>query len=125
MGTGNEGLQFVSLVHRLRTRGFALGLWPVAGGRGAVRQQAPTWEWLLLADNGRSGRTWSGKARDAALGRCLLGKALPIGVASCALTAWIADATYQPGSDMKSMLTCLPMLGIYPIWLSTVIFRQA
>jgi len=50
MGTRDEGLQFVSLIHRLRTLGFALGLWPVAAV--LYRQQAPTWEWLLLAANG-------------------------------------------------------------------------
>ena len=169
MGTRDEGLQFVSLIHRLRTLGFALGLWPVAAV--LYRQQAPTWEWLLLAANAllwphlawqyaRRGARPARRERfnllaDAAMlggwiaamhfallpsvllitmmcmdrvgagGWRLLGKALPIGVAGCALVAWIAGATYQPGSGMLGLLACLPMLGIYPVWLSTVTFRQA
>lgn len=168
MRTRDEGLRFVSLIHRLRTLGLALGMLPVAAV--LYRQQAPAWEWLLLAGNGlawphlawqfalRGTRPASREQfnlladvamlggwiaamhfallpsvllaammcmdRVSAGGWRLLGKALPVGVAACALAAWATGAAYEPASDMLGTVACLPMLAVYPIWLSTVTFRQ-
>ncbi|BFI95158.1 MAG: diguanylate cyclase [Rhodanobacter sp.] len=168
MSTRDEGLRLASLIHRLRTLGLALGMLPVAAV--LYRQQAPVWEWLLLAANGLlwphlawlyavrgarpAKREHANLLTDAAMlgawiaamhfallpsvllvammcmdrvgagGWRLLGKALLVGFAGCALVAWITGAAYQPESDMLGMLACLPMLGIYPIWLSTLAFRQ-
>lgn len=63
--------------------------------------------------------------RISAGGWPLLAKAALAGVAGCVPVAWAIHAPWQPVSDMLGVATCLPMLAIYPNWLSTVTFRQA
>ena len=55
-------------------------------------------------------------------GRVLL-RALLLQIAACALTAWLTGFAWQPTSDMFDIAACIPMMAIYPLWLSTVNFR--
>lgn len=63
--------------------------------------------------------------RISAGGWKLLLRALLTGTAACALTNGITDYPWQPTSAMDDILACLPLMTIYPVWLSTVNFKQS
>ncbi|KRF00366.1 hypothetical protein ASG87_13625 [Frateuria sp. Soil773] len=52
----------------------------------------------------------------------LFGKSLLLQCACCLLAAALGGFAFRPVSDMLNIAACLPMLLIYPIWLSTVNF---
>lgn len=60
--------------------------------------------------------------RISAGGWRVLARALLLQAAACALTAWLNDFAWQPASNMLDIAACLPMMAIYPVWLSTVNF---
>ncbi|HEX8777710.1 MAG TPA: diguanylate cyclase [Rhodanobacter sp.] len=60
--------------------------------------------------------------RISAGGWRVLLRSLLLQVAACVLTAWLTDFAWQPASDMFDIAACLPMMVIYPVWLSTVNF---
>lgn len=53
----------------------------------------------------------------------VLVRALLLQVAACALVAWLTGFAWQPTSDMFDIAACIPMMTIYPLWLSTVNFK--
>lgn len=55
-------------------------------------------------------------------GRVLL-RALLLQIATCALVAWLNGFAWRPTSDMFDIVACIPMMAIYPLWLSTVNFK--
>ncbi|WP_049620819.1 diguanylate cyclase [Frateuria defendens] len=63
--------------------------------------------------------------RMSAGGWRLLGPSLALQTAVCLLAAWLQGFPVQPVSDMLNVLTCLPMLVIYPIALSLANFALA
>ena len=62
--------------------------------------------------------------RISAGGWQLLLRAMLTGTATCALTVWANGFAWQPDSNMHDILACLPLMTIYPVWLSTVTFKQ-
>lgn len=61
--------------------------------------------------------------RISAGGWRLATRALLLQAAACALAAWATGFAWQPVSGMFVIVACVPMMTIYPIWLSTVTFR--
>lgn len=61
--------------------------------------------------------------RISAGGWRVLLRALLLQAATCALAAWLTGFAWQPASNMFDVVACLPMLAIYPVWLSLVNFR--
>ena len=61
--------------------------------------------------------------RISAGGWRVLLRALLLQIASCALVAWLTGFAWQPTSDMFDIVACIPMMAIYPVWLSTVNFK--
>lgn len=58
--------------------------------------------------------------RISAGGWRLLAKTLAVQAAVCLATWWITGFRLQPVSTMLNVVACLPMLLIYPVWLSLV-----
>ncbi|MEW9624473.1 diguanylate cyclase [Rhodanobacter geophilus] len=58
--------------------------------------------------------------RISAGGWRVLVRALLLQIAACALVAWLTGFAWQPTSNMFDIVACLPMMAIYPVWLSTV-----
>ncbi|MEW9572392.1 diguanylate cyclase [Rhodanobacter sp. Si-c] len=63
--------------------------------------------------------------RISAGGWRVLARALLLQVAACALVAWLTGFAWQPVSDMFDIVACIPMMAVYPVWLSTVNFKFA
>lgn len=63
--------------------------------------------------------------RISAGGWRLLLKSLALQAAVCLATWWLDGFRYQPASTMLNVVASLPMLMIYPVWLSTVNFTLA
>lgn len=61
--------------------------------------------------------------RISAGGWRVLARALLLQVAACVLVAWLTGFAWQPASDMLDIAACIPMMVIYPNWLSTVNFK--
>ncbi|MFK2929940.1 diguanylate cyclase [Dyella agri] len=61
--------------------------------------------------------------RISAGGWRVLVRALLLQVASCVLVAWLTGFAWQPSSDMLDIVACIPMMAIYPVWLSTVNYK--
>jgi len=60
--------------------------------------------------------------RISAGGWRVLLRSLLLQVTACVLAAWLTDFAWQPVSDMFDIAACIPMMAIYPVWLSTVNF---
>lgn len=63
--------------------------------------------------------------RISAGGWQLVLKSLALQTAVCLATWWLDGFRFQPVSTMLNVVACLPMLLIYPVWLSTVNFTLA
>lgn len=61
--------------------------------------------------------------RISAGGWRLLIRALLWQAATCVLVAWLNGFAWQPTSSMLDVVACIPMMVIYPSWLSTVNFK--
>lgn len=61
--------------------------------------------------------------RISAGGLRVLARSLLLQIATCALVAWLTGFAWQPTSDMFDIVACIPMMTIYPLWLSTVNFK--
>ena len=61
--------------------------------------------------------------RISAGGWRVLVRSLLLQIAACALVAWLTGFAWQPTSDMFDIVACIPMMTIYPVWLSTVNFK--
>lgn len=61
--------------------------------------------------------------RISAGGWRVLIRALLLQAATCMLVAWLNGFAWQPASDMSDIVACIPMMTIYPVWLSTVNFK--
>ncbi|HEX7733121.1 MAG TPA: diguanylate cyclase [Rhodanobacter sp.] len=61
--------------------------------------------------------------RISAGGWRVLVRALLLQIAACALAAWLTGFAWQPTSDMLDIVACIPMMAVYPAWLSTVNFK--
>lgn len=121
---------------------FANGLlWPHLAWLHAVRAKWPVRheQFNLLADSAMLG-AWVAVMRFNLLpcamlvsimtmdrisagGWRLAARALLLQVAACALVAWLTGFAWQPVSDMFVIVACIPMMTIYPVWLSTVNFK--
>ena len=143
-------LPLATVLHRLAAPPWQWGLlmasgllWPQLAWLYASRAAKPAGRehWNLLADAALLG-LWIALIRFNLLpsvllvaivamdrisagGWPLLLRAMLTGAATCALAAWANGFAWQPDSDMRDIVACLPLMTIYPVWLSTVTFKQS
>ncbi|WP_266168493.1 diguanylate cyclase [Dyella subtropica] len=63
--------------------------------------------------------------RNSAGGWRLMSKSLALLIAVCLATWWLNGFRLQPTTTMLNVIACVPMLAIYPVWLSLVNYALA
>lgn len=147
-GSGLAALPIAAVLYRLHTphwQWFSLLanslLWPHVAWLHARGSSKPVWHEKLnqLVDAAMVG-AWIAAMRFNLLPSVLLAsmmamdhisaggwrgiaRSLPLLIATSALTAWSANLAWQPDSDMLVVVASLPMMAIYPSWLSLMTFR--
>ncbi len=148
LGLGLGMLPVAAVLHQLRAPAWLWSLllangllWPHLAWLHAVRAARPVQheQYNLMVDSVMLG-AWVAVMRfnllpsamlasmmamdriSAGGGRVLL-RSLLLQVAACALVAWLNGFAWQPTSNMFNIVACIPMMAIYPVWLSTVNFR--